>query len=132
MLKTIKQGETAEEAMVRELGEETGLIPNSYVKLFDEIQDRRDKDSIDEMYTNCMDVVADALKVNEIEVKEKSKLVSTFKKELVDDKKVFPKQYIDTLKLVIDTKNGAKTKKLTWPELEKIRREVRGFIKGQN
>ncbi|MBS3168377.1 hypothetical protein J4216_04585 [Candidatus Woesearchaeota archaeon] len=99
-------------------------------KLFDEIQDRRDKDSIDEMYTNCMDVVADALKVNEIEVKEKSKLVSTFKKELVDDKKVFPKQYIDTLKLVIDTKNGAKTKKLTWPELEKIRREVRGFIKG--
>ncbi len=98
-------------------------------KLFDQIQKRRDLEGIEEMYTNCMNVIEDALKVNDIKVDDKSKLVTLFKKHLVNDKKIFSDKHAEVLKLVVDTKNGEKSKKLTWPELEKIRREARGFIK---
>lgn len=99
-------------------------------KLFEQIQTRRDNEGVEEMYNSCMSAVEDALKANEIKVESKSKLVSTFKKNLVDDKKIFPAKYMDTLKLIIDTKNSYKTKKVSWSELEKIRREARGFIRG--
>ncbi len=99
-------------------------------KLFEEIQDRRDNETVEELYNSCMSVIEDALKVNEVEVKNKSNLVNLFKKNLVDDKKLFPENYMTILKTVIDTKNSYKTKKVSWPELEKIRREARGFIKG--
>ena len=98
-------------------------------KLFEQIQKRRDKESIDEIYESCLSLVSDALKVNELTVNDKSKLVSSFKKHLVDDKKIFSDRHLETLKLVIDTKNSYATKKIAWPELEKIRREARGFIK---
>ncbi len=99
-------------------------------KLFEQIQTRRDKEGIEEMYKGCLGVVEDALKVNDIKVEKQSNLVNLFKKHLVDDKKIFPDSFLQTLKVVIDTKNSAKTKKLSWPELEKIRKEARGFIRG--
>lgn len=98
-------------------------------KLFEEIQDKRDKESIEEIHNSCLSVIEDALKTNEIEVKDKSKLVSLFKKHLVEEKKLFSEKHLETLKLVIDTKNSAKSKNISWPELEKIRREARGFIR---
>jgi uncharacterized protein (UPF0332 family) len=98
-------------------------------KLFEEIQKKRDKEGINEMYENCMSVIEDALKVNKIEIESKVKLVSEFKKHLIDDKKIFPNFYMETLKKVIDIKNG-KSKKMTWHELEKLRKEANGFIKG--
>ena len=102
---------------------------NRIKKLFTQIQKTRDKEGIDEMYNSCMDAIHDALKVNEIEVKDKTKLVSLFKKHLVTEKKIFHPKQLETLDLIIDTKKGSKTKNLTWPELEKIRREARAFIK---
>ncbi len=99
-------------------------------KLFEEIQDKRDEESVEEMYNSCMSVIEDALKVNEIDVKNKSNLVNLFKKHLVEEKKIFPEKYMETIKLVVDTHNSTKSKKITWPELEKIRREARLFIKG--
>ncbi len=98
-------------------------------KLFEEIQDKRDKESIEEIHNSCLSVIEDALKTNEIDVKDKSKLVSLFKKHLVEEKKLFSEKHLETLKLVIDTKNSAKSKNISWPELEKIRREARGFIR---
>ncbi len=98
-------------------------------KLFEQIQIRRDKESIEDMYKNVMGVVEDALKVSEVKVDAKSNIVNLFKKNLVEEKKIFPENYLEVLKTVIDTKNSAKTKTLSWPELEKIRREARGFIK---
>ena len=98
-------------------------------KLFEEIQDKRDKESIEEMHQSCMSIVDDALKASEIEVENKSKLVNLFKKHLVEEKKIFTERHLETLKLVVDTKNSAKSKTISWSELEKIRREARGFIK---
>lgn len=98
-------------------------------KLFEQIQSRRDKESIEDTYNSCLSVVEDALKVSGVKVENKSNLVNLFKKYLVEDKKLFPEIYLSTLKLVVDTKNSYKTKKISWPELEKVRREARGFIK---
>lgn len=98
-------------------------------KLFDQIQTRRDRESVDEMFDTCMGVVEDALETNKIKVEKKSQLFNLFKKHLVEEKKLFAKSHLDALKIVIDTKNSYKTKKLSWPELEKIRREARLFIK---
>ena len=99
-------------------------------KLFEQIQTRRDKESIEDMHKNVLMVIEDALKVNNVKVENKSNLINLFKKNLVDDKKIFPESYLEILKDVVDAKNSTKAKKLSWPELEKIRREARGLIKG--
>ncbi len=98
-------------------------------KLFDQIQARRDSESVDEMFESCMSVVEDALKINKVKIEKNSQLFNLFKKHLVEEKKLFAKSHLEMLKIVIDTKNSYKTKKLSWPELEKIRREARLFIK---
>ncbi len=98
-------------------------------KLFEQIQKRRDKESIDEIYESCLSLVTDALKVNDVICNDKSKLVNTFKKHLIEEKKIFSDKHLESLKLIIDTKNSYATKKISWPELEKIRKEARGFIK---
>lgn len=99
-------------------------------KLFEEIQDQRDVESVEQTYSNCMGAIEDALKINNVEIKNKSNLVNLFKKNLVEDKKIFPESYLETIKLVVDTHNSYKTKKILWSELEKIRREARNLIKG--
>ncbi|HLC85986.1 MAG TPA: hypothetical protein VJG30_01740 [Candidatus Nanoarchaeia archaeon] len=98
-------------------------------KLFDQIQTTRDKESIEEMHNTCMSVIEDALKVNNIEVKNKSQLASLFKKNLIEGKKIFPDKHLEVLKLITDTKNNSKNKAINWAELEKIRREARLFTK---
>ncbi len=98
-------------------------------KLFDQIQLRRDKESIGEMYENCLSVVEDALKANNIEVEKRGSIPLLFKKHLVNEKKLFLDRHSQILKLVVDTKNSSKTKKLSSAELEKIRKEARGLIK---
>jgi len=98
-------------------------------KLFEQIQNRRDKESINEMYENSLGVVEDALKVNNIKVEKRTSVPNLFNKHLVHDKKIFSDFHMNTLKTIIDTKNGMKTSKLNSSELEKIRKEARGFIK---
>src|SRR3989344_158244 len=100
---------------------------NRIKKLFEQIQTRRDKETLQETYETCLSVVEDVLKVNEIKVKDKKQLVNLFKKHLITNKKIFTEKQLETLQLVIDTKNSKK--KLSWPELEKVRREARLFIK---
>src|SRR3989338_1878155 len=102
---------------------------NRIKKLFEQIQNRRDKESINEMYENSLGVVEDALKVNNIKVEKRTSVPNLFNKHLVHDKKIFSDFHMNTLKTIIDTKNGMKTSKLNSSELEKIRKEARGFIK---
>ena len=97
-------------------------------KLFEQIQISRDKQDIDAMYTGCLSAVEDALKVNNIKTDKKESIPGLFKKHLIDEKKLFGDNYSKTLKLVIDTKKN--TKKLASPELQKVIRESRSFLKG--
>jgi uncharacterized protein (UPF0332 family) len=98
-------------------------------KLFEEIQERRDRESIDELQTTCINIVEDALKLNDVKITDKTKIPNLFKKHLIQDKKIFSEKHLETLKVVLETKENFKTKKMGWPELEKVRREARGFIK---
>jgi len=95
-------------------------------KLFEQIQVRRDKEDVDNMYNTCISVIEDALKLNDVK-SEKASIVNAFKKNLVEDKKIFTEGHVKTLKLVIDTKNSKK--KLIGPELQRVMRESRSFIK---
>ena len=97
-------------------------------KLFEQIQKRREKENIDEIYESCLSVVEDALSTDGVSVDNRSQILSLFKKHLVEEKKIFTHKHVETLKLVIDTKNN-KSKTISWPELEKTRKEARGFIK---
>ena len=96
-------------------------------KLFEQIQSRKDKESIDDTYNTCLSVIEDALKINNVEASNKSELVKLFKKHLVEEKKLFPESHLEILKAVTETKT--KNKNTNWAELEKIRREARLFIK---
>ncbi len=95
-------------------------------KLFNQIQNRRDKESVQEMYDTCISSVHDALKVSNAPVK--GNVVTLFKKHLVDTR-VMPAHYTDIIKLVIKTKEEYAKKKLSSSELEKVRKEARLLIK---
>ncbi len=97
-------------------------------KLFNQIQSRRDKENVEEMYVNCMNAVEDALKLNNIPIKDKNALPGLFKKHMVETR-IFPEKALELLKVVIDTRVQYAKKKLTPAELEKIRKEARGLIK---
>lgn len=97
-------------------------------KLFDQIQNRRDKESVDEMYTSCLNVTEEVLKVHEIKIKSRDEIPQLFKKNILD-KKHLPEKLFETLKLVTDSKERHSKKKIPSPELEKIRKEARSYIK---
>ena len=97
-------------------------------KLFSQIQKRRDKESILELYETCMTIVEDCLKLNDIFFNSKTNLLSAFSTHLVK-KKIFIKKDLDILKQVDSLKKNYGKKKLSSSELEKIRREARQFIK---
>ena len=96
-------------------------------KLFEEIQIRRDRADVESMYSSCLGLAEDALKLNDIKVDKKENVLSIFNKKLVQEKKLFSDLHYKTLKLVVDTKKSKK--KLTSPELQKIIRESRIFVK---
>lgn len=98
-------------------------------KLFNQIQARRDKENVEEMYTNCLNAIEDALKLNNVPVKDKEGIPALFKKHFVETR-IMPEKNLETLKMVIDTRAQYAKKKLSPPELERIRKEARGLIKG--
>ena len=94
-------------------------------KLFEQIEKKKEKESVVEICENCNTIIRDALKLTDINTKD----VENGLKELVDKGEIpdrFLRIYKDVLKAVADYKS----KKLTSQEVEKVKREVRGFIKG--
>jgi len=98
-------------------------------KLFEQIQKRSDKESIEEMHKNCLDVIQEALELNDIKTDGKTHLSNLFKKHLIHDKKIFTEKHFESLKQIMDLKNSTKTKTISPPELEKIRKQGRAFIR---
>ncbi len=94
-------------------------------KLFDQIQNRRDKESVEEMYTSCLNVTEEVLKLHDIKGKDTFTL---FKKQIIE-KKILSEKLLDSLKVIVETKERHARKKIPSPELEKIRKEARAYIK---
>ncbi len=98
-------------------------------KLFQQIQSRRDKESVHEMYATSLQLVNDIFAAEKLTVKAtEANVLSLFKKHLVG-KRIFTEHHLETLKHILQTKKEYGKKKMSSPELEKIRREARGFVK---
>lgn len=94
-------------------------------KLFEQIHNRTDKASIDEMYENVMAILEDCSELNKTKFNRKQ-AVPLFKKNFIE-KKIFSSKSLDQLKEIIALKESKK--RIVGAELEKIRRESRPFIR---
>jgi len=97
-------------------------------KLFNQIQKKRDKESIDEMCKTCNSLFEDVLEFEKIKFSTNTNYSNLFKKHLID-KKILPAKDLDTFNLILKTKKEFSSEKLNPTELEKIRREGRVLIK---
>ncbi len=97
-------------------------------KLFDQIQNRRDKESVLEMYDSCLNITEEVLKVHTIQIKNRDEILPLFKKHIIE-KKILSEKLLESLKVITETKERHAKKKVPSPELEKIRKEARSYIK---
>ena len=92
------------------------------------MQKRRDKESVEEMFKNAMDLTTDVLKSEGLKTVNKTQIATLAKKHLVDKKKLLARE-LETLKKVIKVKKNYAQKPITPQELEKVRREARILFK---
>ena len=95
-------------------------------KLFEQIEKRRSKETLDEAYDGCINLIKDVLESNDVAIK--GDIINLFKKEMVEKKKM-PVRALEILKLVAKTKEDYTKNKLSPQELEKVKKEARGLIK---
>ncbi len=96
-------------------------------KLFNQIQKRRDKESIEETYNECMRLVKDVLTVLEINFTQ-ANFMQKFSTQVVS-KKLVSKLTLETVKKVQETKVSYARKKLSSKELDKVQKEARKATK---
>lgn len=93
-------------------------------KLFKEIEKKRSKETFDEVYKDCFELVKEILNVNKI--KAGTNALATFKKEFVDKKRISENSY-KSIKEIEKAKNNFS--KISVQELEKLKRDARMAIK---
>jgi uncharacterized protein (UPF0332 family) len=91
----------------------------SIKKLFDNLQSKKDKENVDNLYQNCNALIRDLLDIYKIE----GDLEQGFRKLI--NKNEIPKKYLDVYKQVKE----AKSKRLSKAENDKTAREARMFLK---
>jgi len=96
-------------------------------KLFEQINKRKESEDVVEMYNTCTSIALDVLSAENIKG-DLANLLIVFKKELVD-KKVIPEKLFEILKDIIKAKETYKQKKPSKPELEKLKKDARMFMK---
>jgi uncharacterized protein (UPF0332 family) len=97
-------------------------------KLFLQIQKKRDKESIIELWDTCANLVKDALDAENVKHQANTNLVLAYKKHLVD-KKIMSKSSYEIIKEIEKTKKEFIKLKLSPQEIEKVRKEGRTFIR---
>ncbi len=93
-------------------------------KLFKQIEERKEKENIVEIYESCQNIIKDVLRLNNI--KDIKDILSSFKSELINKGKV-PEKFYNMLKNIKKIKE--EHKKLSSQELEKVKKDSRVFIK---
>ncbi len=96
-------------------------------KLFEQIQARKEKESVKEMIDNTIAVARDLI-LSETDRKkvDESEILDLFNEHFIKSNKVPPSVY-KSLKHVLDAKN--KNKKLNKVEIQKLRKNAMGFFK---
>lgn len=96
-------------------------------KLFDEIEKKREKENVFEIYKTCISITRDLLANIGIKNITEAKLVQSFKENIIDKEKV-PEFYLKTLEAVIKAKKDYDNNKITRQEINKVHKDARSFI----
>jgi uncharacterized protein (UPF0332 family)/predicted nucleotidyltransferase len=97
-------------------------------KLFTEIEDKHNAQSIVALYDEIVTIIRDVLKLEGIEKSQDAELIKLFEDELISTGKV-PARYLRDLNEIVDAKNKFDKKKLTKPDIEAARKGSGGLIR---
>ncbi|MFH1850607.1 MAG: nucleotidyltransferase domain-containing protein [archaeon] len=97
-------------------------------KLFKQIEDNREEDEVVKLYDTVVTIIRDVLRMEGIEKVSDIEVVKIFEDEMISQGKI-PAKYLRSLNDIIKAKKDYDDKKLTKPEVEKVKKESRGFIK---
>ena len=128
--KEIEHG-TKKELSGKELDE---LMQNAqdYLKrikeLFAQIEKIKTEEEIIHIYDTIVTIIRDVLKLEGIERVKDNEIVKLFEEEMVHKNKI-PATFLRTLNSLMKAKKDYDSKKLTKPEVEKVRKESGQFIK---
>ncbi len=97
-------------------------------KLFSQIEMMKEEESMLHIYETCVTIIRDVLRLEGIERVSDKEIVDIFEKEMVTLGKI-PEKYLRILKEIVKAKKDYDEKKLTKPEVEKVKKDSGLFIK---
>lgn len=97
-------------------------------KLFEEIQEIKEKESVVHTYDTIVTIIRDILKLEGIEKIKDTEILENFEKEIVS-KGTIPEKYLRLLKHITKAKESYDKGTLTKPEVEEIKKKSFEFIK---
>ncbi|MBW2989330.1 nucleotidyltransferase domain-containing protein [Candidatus Woesearchaeota archaeon] len=97
-------------------------------RLFTQIEKIKEEKDMLNVYDTVVTIIRDVLKMEGVERVEDEEVVKLFEDELIAEGKI-PAKYLRILNEIIQAKKDYDTKKLTEPEVEKVKRDSGSFIK---
>jgi uncharacterized protein (UPF0332 family)/predicted nucleotidyltransferase len=97
-------------------------------ELFEAIEERKQEESMLEVYDHIIEVIRDMLKLENIERVDELLVVNTFEDEFIKTGKI-PKKYLRMLESILKAKKDYDDGKLTKTEVEKAKKDSHQFIK---
>ncbi|RLE38614.1 hypothetical protein DRJ17_03455 [Candidatus Woesearchaeota archaeon] len=97
-------------------------------KLFEQIQERKEKEDIVYVYDTTLSIVRDVLKLEGIPQAKDSEILKLFETELIQKGKI-PQNQLRLLEKVIKSKKDYDAGKLTKTEVEQVKKENRSLVK---
>jgi uncharacterized protein (UPF0332 family) len=97
-------------------------------KLFSKIETIKEEESMLHVYDTVVTMIRDVLRLEGIEKVSDIEIVNTFENEMISLGKI-PAKFLRILNTIIKAKKDYDEKKLTKPEVEKVKKESREFIK---
>tara|TARA_Y100000310_G_scaffold226034_1_gene228118 strand:- start:5010 stop:6863 length:1854 start_codon:yes stop_codon:yes gene_type:complete len=97
-------------------------------KLFSRIETTKEEEGMLHVYDTIVTMIRDVLRLEGIEKVNDIEIVNIFENELISQGKI-PAKFLRILNTIIKAKKDYDEKKLTKPEVEKVKKESREFIK---
>ena len=113
---------------VDELLKESESYLKRIKRLFTQIEKIKEEDEIVQIYESVVTIIRDVLRLEGIEKVGDIEIVKIFEDEMISQGKI-PAKFLRILTLLIKAKKDYDDKKLTKPEVEKVKKESRIFIR---
>jgi len=96
--------------------------------LFTQIEKTKGEQDLVNLYDSIVTIIRDCLRLEGIERVSDIEIVNIFENELISQGKI-PAKFLRSLNLIIKAKKDYDDKKLTKTDVDKVKKEARGFIK---